>query len=253
MTMRLFLDLDGTVYVDGKIVDGVDAELRRLASAGAAIHYMTNNTSLGSHQYVDKITTFGLPLREDAVISPTIILSDWLRDKGFGRVFSVGTGGFNEELQARAGVQISEERPDCVIVAFDRELTYAKLQTACALINAGVPWFLTHIDLACPSAAGPIPDCGSIGRLVEATTGTPPGGHFGKPGAHMQAYLRKIIRPDETVIVAGDRVYTDAQTGLALGARTVVVCSGEFKRGTALPDPRIEVHETLAQFLRDHA
>ena len=37
MTLRIFLDLDGTVYLGGKILDNVDAELRRLAVAGAII------------------------------------------------------------------------------------------------------------------------------------------------------------------------------------------------------------------------
>jgi 4-nitrophenyl phosphatase len=252
MKRRLFLDLDGTVYVDSKIVDAVDAELRRLASDGTHIHYLTNNTSMSSRQYTQKLAGLNLPLHESAVISPTIVLADWLRNHGVSRVFSVGTKAFIDELHTRAGVEQTGTRPDCVVVAFDRELTYQKLQIASGLINSGVPWFLTHIDLACPSAEGPIPDCGSIGKLLEATTGIPPVGHFGKPGDLMLCYLRGLIEPGEDVIVAGDRLYTDAAIGLELGVRTVLVCSGEFQQGTSTLDPRIEVHETLAKFLREY-
>lgn len=137
-----------------------------------------------------------------------------------------------------------------MIVAFDRELDYDKLVVACGLINRGVPYYLTHIDLACPSDVGPIPDCGAIGRLVQATTGVEATGHFGKPGDLMLGYLQKLAQPGEAVMVAGDRDYTDAEIGLRLGAHTVLVCSGEYKRETKAVDSRIDVRDTLADYLR---
>lgn len=249
MTTRVFLDLDGTIYVDGVIIDNVDAELCRVASLGMHIHYLTNNTSSSSDQYIDKLSKLNLPVSEKSVISPTVILSDWLRNR-CSRIFAVGTGSFCEELKFRSGVEITEHNAEVVIVAFDRELTYAKLESACRLINAGVPWYLTHIDLACPTRQGPIPDCGSIGQLIEATTGIAPSGHFGKPGELMLDYLRRLIRTDEHVIVAGDRLYTDAAVGLELGAQTILVCTGEFDPTTSQCDERIEVHRTLAEFLQ---
>ena len=250
MTLRIFLDLDGTIYLGGKIIDAVDVELRRIGDAGASIYYMTNNTSLSSVEYVHKIGNLGLPLTERAIISPTVVFCNWLREQKIRSVFAVGTKAFCEELELRAGVSVTDDRPDCVIVAFDRELTYKKLEAACGFINSGTPWYLTHIDLACPSPLGPIPDCGAIGRLIEATTGSAPAGHFGKPGDLMLEFLRREIGPYDESIVAGDRLYTDAEVGLRLGARTVIVCTGEFRRGNAVIDSRIEVHSTLAEFLR---
>jgi len=250
MTLRLFLDLDGTVYLGGKIIDTVDVELRRIAASGAAIYYMTNNTSLSSGEYSRKLGKLGLPLAEGSIISPTVVLCDWMRAQRIRSVFAVGTEAFCSELEARAGVTVTDLQPDCVVVAFDKEVTYAKLETAWHLINAGTPWYLTHIDLACPSPLGPIPDCGAIGRLIEATTGSAPAGHFGKPGDLMLDFLRSQISTDDQTIVAGDRLYTDAEVGLRLGARTVVVCTGEFRPGNAKIDSRIEIHDTLAAFLR---
>jgi HAD superfamily hydrolase (TIGR01450 family) len=250
MTTRIFLDLDGTVYLGGEIIDAVDVELRRLAAAGVSIHYMTNNTSLSSDEYTLKLGKLNLPLGSDILISPAVVLSHWLRTKRVQRVFPVGTRTFCDELQRRAAVTLTDERPDCVIIAFDRELTYAKLETACGLINTGIPWYLTHIDLACPSPLGPIPDCGAIGRLIEAATGTLPAGHFGKPGDLMLDYLHTQIGPEDRAIVVGDRLYTDAEVGLCLGAQTILVCSGEFRPGAVNIDPRIEIHRTLAEFLR---
>lgn len=250
MISRAFLDLDGTVYLSGTIIDGVDAEIRAHAEAGVKFHYMTNNTSYSSSEYVTKLEKLGLPLMEGAIVSPTIVLADWLRSKGITRVFSVGTDAFCAELESVGGAVQTADDPACVIIAFDREVTYAKLETACGLINSGVPYYLTHIDLACPSDKGPIPDCGAIGRLIEATTKVALHGHFGKPGDRMLAYLQKLAQPGEALMVAGDRDYTDGEMGLRLEAQTILVCSGEYQRGAHDIDPKIEVHDTLATFLR---
>lgn len=250
MTQRLFLDLDGTVYLSGRIIDRADEELRRLADLGVAIHYMTNNTSYNSKEYNQKLETLGLPVMKRAVITPTLVLADWLRENNICSIYTVGTAAFSGEVQDRARVALDETEPECVIVAFDRELTYDKLATACALINRGIPWYLTHIDLACPSANGPIPDCGSIGRLITATTGIEPKGHFGKPGSFMLNYIRSLIEPADVPIVAGDRLYTDVEVGLQLEATTVVVCTGEFQPSQHDVDPRVQIHSTLSSFLK---
>lgn len=249
---KAFFDLDGTVHVSGQLISGVDLELRRLDAQGVRCHYMTNNTSVSSNEYHSKLGAMGLPLHDTAIISPTLVLARWLRKQGYDRIYSVGTATFSAELAERAGAVQNAVNPACVILAYDKELTYGKLEQACRLINAGVPYYLTHIDLACPSLFGPIPDCGAIGRLVAATTGRKANGHFGKPGDLMLEYLRSLLRPADRVLVAGDRVYTDAEIGLKLGGETVLVCTGEYQPGSATLDPRIVVSESLSVYLRGH-
>lgn len=250
MIDRAFLDLDGTIYLSDKIIDEVDAVIRRLSQRGVKFHYMTNNTSFSSSEYQRKLVRLNLPVSEDSIISPTVVLGDWLKKHCINRVFSVGTAAFQTELRTRAAARQDSEDPECVIVAFDRELDYDKLKRACEMINRGVPYYLTHIDLACPSNFGPIPDCGAIGRLIEVTTGIEPTGHFGKPGDLMLNYLQALSQPSERIVVVGDRDYTDAEIGLRLGAHTVLVCSGEYKRETKIVDDRIDVWDTLAEYLR---
>jgi 4-nitrophenyl phosphatase len=248
--IKFFIDLDGTVYLDGQIIDSVNSELLRISNLGVSIFYMTNNTSVSLDSYVEKIKKLGLPLGENSIISPTMIFVDWIIDKGISKIFSVGSSQFNQDVKNLANVEICEVKPELVIVAFDKELNYDKLQYACELVNQGVPYFLTHIDLACPTNKGPIPDCGSIGKLIELTTGVPHSGHFGKPGESMINFLKKHIESDDEIFVVGDRLYTDAVVGLELNARTILVCSGEFKRSSNLIDRRIEVHDTLSGFIR---
>lgn len=247
---RIFLDLDGTVYLDGKIIGSADVQIKRLSEAGVKFHYITNNTSVSSETYRKKLSDLGLPYEDDSIISPTLVLSEWLLENSIQRVFLVGTNDFCNEVCTRSSVVVTSDNPECIVVSFDKELSYEKLEMACQLINRGVPYYLTHIDMACPTKFGPVPDCGAIGALLQKTTEVEPMGHFGKPGDQLIGYLKKrIFTEEDNIVMAGDRLYTDATLGARLGAYTVLVCSGEFKRGHSLQNMRVNVHENLSKFL----
>ncbi|WP_261857310.1 HAD-IIA family hydrolase [Photobacterium sanguinicancri] len=246
-----FFDLDGTIYVDGKLISGIYNSLHKLKSSGTEIYYMTNNTSVSLSKYYEKLLLLDLPIHKNCVISPTITLSHWLTGKNVKKFFSVGTDDFINEVCLLSDVEHDENQPEVVVVAFDRELTYKKLQQACCLINRGVPWVITHIDLACPSEQGPIPDCGSIAKVISFTTGIEPIKDFGKPSEEMTSLIRKLSTNSKSILVAGDRSYTDAQIGINLGAETVLVCTGEYERGQdmKLELLDVKVEDTLSVYL----
>jgi HAD superfamily hydrolase (TIGR01450 family) len=249
---NVFLDLDGTVYLGSQTIDNVEGEIQRLSNAGVVFHYLTNNTSLSTHDYVRKLAKLHLPVCEQRVITPIKPIVSFLRRRSAqARVAIIGTVAFVEEVASAGHCTLDFERPDILIVGFDRELTYAKLELACGLINAGVPYYLTNIDLACPTAMGPIPDCGAIGKVLELATGIAPVDHFGKPGDALVEYIRASVDCATSLLVAGDRLYTDGTLGLRLAGTTLLVRSGEFN-GAAEDVPRgITVADTLASYLRE--
>jgi 4-nitrophenyl phosphatase len=246
-----FFDLDGTVYVDGVVIPGVLEGLNALKRSGTKVFYMTNNTSVSLKDYYEKLVKLGLPVENDSVISPTLTLASWLKKSAFNSYFSVGTSAFGSELSLLSGKKHCATDAQLVVVAFDRELNYQKLSKACELINSGVPWVVTHIDLACPSLNGPIPDCGSIARLIASATGVDYSDDFGKPSKHMYDLITDISFCSKNILVAGDRLYTDIRMGVDLSATTIAVCTGEYKRSSPFPFKRIEaqVYETLADYL----
>ena len=250
---RAFFDLDGTIYVDGKLIDGTLEELHKLATLGTKIYYMTNNTSVSIASYYKKIESLELPCDEGCVLSPALPLADWMTANKISSFYCVGTEDFILSLCEMTGAQHSLESPEVVIVTFDKELTYQKLEIACKHINSGVKWVQTHFDKNCPTSNGPMPDCGAISLLIESTTNTAPAENFGKPHEHMQAFIKKLALPSERLLVGGDRIYTDAEIGLALGAYTVLVETGEFCSTNKLNEfinPKIIIAPSLAIFLR---
>lgn len=93
-------------------------------------------------------------------------------------------------------------------------------------ISSGIPYFATHLDLNCPTKRGPIPDCGSICKLLETTTGQALKGSFGKPSQKYIDEIFKLLPAGESVIV-GDRYSTDFKLGEKMGIRRFLVKTGE--------------------------
>ncbi|MCM4172242.1 HAD-IIA family hydrolase [Arenibacter sp. TNZ] len=226
----LILDLDGTVYVDGKPIKDIISKLNRFKEEGNKLIYLSNNTTVSRSIYYKKLTKLGLNVSDGEVVTPITIAGAYLAKK-YKKGYTVGTKSFLYELEQCFNIIQDEINPEFVLITFDNELTYEKLKIACQHINNGVPYYITHIDLACPSEKGPIPDCGSISLLVESTTNKKPCTDFGKPSNEMVDHIQSLILniPKSEVLMGGDRLYTDIALGNKLGVQTLLVLTGESK------------------------
>ena len=107
------------------------------------------------------------------------------------KIFCVGTSSFISELKGH-GLIITEkysEQVDCVIVGFDNELVYKKIEDACRLLSKdSVMFFATNPDLVCPVDFGFVPDCGSICQMIENSVKRKPD-FIGKPNKLMVDHM----------------------------------------------------------------
>ena len=144
------LDLDGTVYVDGKPIEDIIMKLNNFRSKGNRVIYLSNNTTVGRDVYYRKLYKLGLEVPQGDIITPISVAGDYLK-KRYSKGFLVGTKSLINELENVFNIYNENDDPEFVLIAFDTELTYDKLRKACEFINRGIPYFITHIDLACPS------------------------------------------------------------------------------------------------------
>ena len=254
---RLFLlDMDGTIYLDEQLFDGVAEFLEYVKSIGGRYLFLTNNSSRGVDGYVAKLRRLGLPADEDDFLTSVDASIRYLRQNLPGKkCYVFGTRSFYSQLE-RAGIPVTDHLTDDIDVllcGFDRELTFQKLEDACILLNRGVDFVATNPDWVCPTWYGSVPDCGSVCEMLFRATGRRPT-VIGKPQPEM-VYLaleKTGFAADEAVII-GDRLYTDVACGVNAGIDSVFVLSGEG----VLPDiERYNVHPTwiyadIAQFYRD--
>ena len=221
------LDMDGTIYLgDIPIPGAVSGILRNWDRLD--FRFLSNNTSKSPQTYVAKLNRMGIPARLDQFICPTGPLVDYLRENGYRTAYVVGNRDFQADLARRMPELVQqEEGAQCVILAYDTEITYEKMARSCLLLQKkNVAFFATHPDFVCPSPEGPLPDVGSMLMMYESATGRRPDKIFGKPDPNILAPLFKIY-PKSALVMSGDRLMTDKKLAENAGIDFILVLSGE--------------------------
>lgn len=245
---KLFLlDLDGTLYISEKLIGKTLDFLDAVKAGGGQYMFLTNNSSKSVETYIERLNKIGIKAGEDNFFTSAQATAEYI-SREYGkqkRAYVVGTQSFKKSL-IDGGFNITDELDDKIellVVGYDTELTFKKLEDACILLNRGVDYIATNPDLACPSQYGFIPDCGAITACIEAATGKKP--HYaGKPDPTM-VYLaaQKAGIPLDKACMIGDRLYTDIAIGNNAGITSVAVLTGETTReeiaassGNLVPD-----------------
>lgn len=229
---KLFvLDMDGTFYLGNSIIDGSLEFIEKLREKNRDFMFFTNNASKTSTFYIEKLANMGLTITDRNIKTAGDVTALYLLTYYKGKkIYLVATDMLKEDYISR-GMDIVEEEPDVVVVSFDLTLTYEKLSKACTYIREGAEFIATHMDINCPTEDGFIPDCGAICALITASTGKTPR-FLGKPFKETVDMIREISGvKEEHMVIIGDRLYTDIATGFNNGVTSVLVLSGETKKG----------------------
>ena len=228
------LDMDGTIYLGDKLIDGALEFLKKIKSVNKKYIFLTNNSSKNKLSYVEKLNNLGINASLDDIFTSGEATTIYLKNKlPNGKVFLLGTKELEYEF-INEGFEIVKERNkdvDFVVLGFDTTLTYEKLWIACEYISEGVDYIATHPDFNCPLPEGKfMPDAGAMAAFIEASTGITPK-VIGKPNKEMvNALLEKYSVNFEDVAMVGDRLYTDIKMGEVSNISTVLVYSGETTR-----------------------
>ena len=229
LEIELFLlDMDGTIYLDNELFDGSLDFINTLIKKNIRYVFLTNNSSSNLQNYVDKLTRIGVPATKENIFTSGMAMSVYLNENYPNqKVYLVGTKSLYNEL-LNYNINLVEDNPDIVVIGFDRELTYEKLEKACKFIDDGAIFLATNPDYVCPIANKRyIPDCGSMCDMITNATKKKPT-YIGKPSPMMINLLKNKYKIDkEKIAMVGDRVYTDIMSGYNAGVKTICVLSGE--------------------------
>ena len=225
------LDMDGTIFRGTHVFPFAVDFLIELRRRRLNYIFLSNNSSKNVSDYSAMLQKMGIPVSDEQIYTSAEATIEYLKKKGSGkRLYLVGTKNLHASFR-EAGFETFATEPDAVVVGFDTELTYEKLDRACFWIRKGTPFIATHPDLNCPVENGEMkPDCGAISAAITAATGVAPK-VLGKPNREMLEGLlaRTKTSPDKMILV-GDRLTTDIKMGNDFGIFTVLVLTGEATR-----------------------
>lgn len=234
-SIQLYLfDMDGTLYLGERLFEFTRELLDTLKATGRRYLFMTNNSSKSVEDYIKKLEKLGIPALKEDFLASSQATAWYLQKHHPGKTLYVcGTRSLQRELR-QAGFTVTEdvEKTQCIVMGFDTELTFRKLQDVCYLLSTrgDIPYIATNPDYACPTEFGSVPDCGSVCDMVFNATGKRPV-VIGKPSPLMpELAMEKTGFSKEETAVVGDRIYTDIKSGLNAGIAGILVMSGETTR-----------------------
>lgn len=229
---KLFLfDMDGTIYIDGKLFAGIKELLAKIDEKGGKYVFITNNSSKSLAERVSFLNKTGIICDESNFMTSTMAAAELLKSKfGKKRIYVQATASCVKELKTY-GLNVTEDEEDgiaAVLVGYDTELNYLKMLKTCKILTErDIPYFATNPDWVCPVSFGYAPDCGSMCFGYEKATGRRPV-FIGKPDPCMIfACMDKFGCTKEETLVIGDRLYTDIASGVNAEVDALFVLSGE--------------------------
>lgn len=224
-------DLDGTIYVDDEVIDGVAEAIGKLKDRGDKVVFLTNKSIASRNDYVEKLTSLGIEVELNEVINSNYITAHYLKSV-MGQddsVYVIGEAPLFEEL-AEENIKLADVAVEAtyVVLGWDRKFTYDKLNDAFQAWRNGAKIIATNPDRTCPVQGGEIPDCGAMIGAIEGATGEPVTMITGKPSMMMAEYvLTEVLGMQaEDCYMVGDRLETDIKMANEAGIKSVLVMTG---------------------------
>ncbi len=253
-TKYFIIDMDGTFYLDGNIIEGSIDFINRIIETGRDFYFFTNNSSNNVEVCRAKLEKMGFPVDENRIIISSHVAADFLNRNYKGKkVFLLGNDRLTDDMKS-AGINLVEDDPDIVLLGFDTTLTYQKMWDAVRYIDRGAIYIATHPDMNCPTADGYMPDTGSMIEFFAASTGKRPK-VLGKPMTTTVDYITGLLgcRADELCFI-GDRLETDIAIGANHNIPCVLVYSGvttpeEYEKSKIKATLAVKNLKVLTKFL----
>ena len=225
----IIFDLDGVVYLGTEPVPGAAEAIARLAAAGTAVAYATNNASRRAQEVADLLGSLGVKAQPAEVLTSAEAAARLLAEEypAGAPVLVVGSPALRADVAAAGLTPVAgaADRPVAVVQGYGPQIAWADLAEASVAIRAGARWVATNTDATLPSPRGPLPGNGSLVAALQTALGRAPDAVVGKPEPalfEVAAQRTGAARP----LVVGDRLDTDIEGANVAGMASLLVLTG---------------------------
>jgi HAD superfamily hydrolase (TIGR01458 family) len=221
------IDLDGTIIEGGKLIPGAAAALGVLIQKAIPFRIVTNTTSKPRSAIVSALSTLGIEVKPEQLITAPIIGRDYLVRESITRCFPLLKQTLLEDLGT---IEFVESAPQAVLVGdTGEELTYTALNRAFRFLMDGAAFITLARNRYFRGADGLCLDVGSIVAALEYATQRE-AVLIGKPAREFFLLACQSMGvPSETTVMIGDDLEADVGGAKTAGCTGVLVRTGKFR------------------------
>jgi HAD superfamily hydrolase (TIGR01458 family) len=229
MLRGIILDIDGVLDFQGQVYPGAIDTVETLRHLGFVLRFLTNSTLHSRRSRATRLLAEGFHVCAEEIITASYATARYLQQLNPRSCWIMLEG---EGLDEFSAFRQDTENPEYVVVGDNRsKFNFDHLNHALRLLLKGAKLVGMHPDLVDNSTGAPELNVGSWVRLLEAASGVQ-AVYVGKP----QPFVFELALADmgldkKQVVMVGDRVQSDIKGAQALGIRSVLVKTGEFRAG----------------------
>ena len=255
----LLFDMDGVLYNSDALIPGSVETVAWVRAQSIPHLFVTNTTSRSRTHLVEKLAGFGIPAREEEVMTPAVAAADWLRAIGATDIALFVRPAARGEFVGLACLPDDAETGASHVVIGDLGSLwdYRTLNRAFRLLHNNPDATLIALGMTRYWLAtdGISLDVAPFVAALEHATGRAPR-VFGKPAAEFfKAAARKLAWPPESVWMIGDDIHADIAGAQAAGLKAALVKTGKFRStdldGEVHPDAVLESIADLPRALAE--
>jgi 4-nitrophenyl phosphatase len=209
-------DLDGTLVLTDpslsgyQVLPGAVEILSELQARSIPFVVLTNGTNYPSSQQAPKLRAVGLPISDEALLTPSSVAADLMPRRGVKRVLVLGTHGVGQPL-AEAGIQtvftndLGTDQVDAVYIGWHPDFRMKDIEAAVKAIWNGAELYVASDVPFFATAGGKTMGysyaiSAAVRRITRAPTIL-----TGKPSLHaLRLVAKRLSIPMSKVGVVGD-------------------------------------------------
>src|SRR5579862_8064640 len=225
-------DLDGTLILSDRslggyrLLPGAVEVLTELQARGVPFVVLTNGSAYPAAEQAPKLRALGLPISDEALLTPNSVAIDLMPRRGVKRVLVLGTPGVGKSL-AEAGIEVvftgqdRAEQVQAVYIGWHPECGMKDIEAACqAIWNGAELYVASDVPFFATSEGKTMGYSHAIAAAVRKVTRAPMI-LTGKPSLHaLKLVAKKLGVPMSKVGVVGDDPVVEmimARRGKAIG------------------------------------
>jgi phospholysine phosphohistidine inorganic pyrophosphate phosphatase len=227
----VLLDLDGTLYVGRKAVEGAREAVASLRASGLAVRYVTNTTRKPRAWVCGRLRSRGFEAGEAEIFTPAVAAVARI---GGGTCFALVNDSLMGDL---AGLALTDDRPDYVLVGdLGEDFGYGRLNAAFRHLMDGAQLLALQKNRYWQTEAGLALDAGPFVAALEFASGKT-ASVFGKPERDFfRLALEDMGLEAGQVAMVGDDAEADVVGARRAGLMGIQVRTGKWRADAAGAD-----------------